>query len=123
MSCEFCHKSILKRKIVGSKLIIAIYDQNPVSKYHTIIIPKRHFRSFFEIKNDELTEVFAILKKLKKMILKKDKSIKGFNFGVNLGKLAGQIINHCHFHLIPRRINDYDLRLKKNKTNKFFWIK
>ena len=123
MSCEFCHKSILKRKIIGSKLIVAIYDQNPVSKYHTIIIPKRHFRSFFEIKNDELIEVFVILKKLKKIILKNDKSIKGFNFGVNLGKLAGQIINHCHFHLIPRRINDYDLRLKKNKTNKFFWIK
>tara|TARA_B100000886_G_scaffold311614_1_gene247049 strand:- start:731 stop:1102 length:372 start_codon:yes stop_codon:yes gene_type:complete len=123
MSCEFCQKSILKRIIVSSKSIIAIYDQNPVSKYHAIIIPKRHFRSFFEIKKDELIEVFEILKKLKKIILKKDKSIKGFNFGVNLGKLAGQIINHCHFHLIPRRINDYDLRLKKKKTNKFFWIK
>ena len=46
------------------------------------------------------------IKKVKKNIEKKDKSVKGFNVGTNSGKVAGQSINHCHIHLIPRRIND-----------------
>ena len=35
-----------------------------------------------------------------------DKSVKGFNIGTNSGKVAGQSINHCHIHLIPRRKGD-----------------
>ena len=46
------------------------------------------------------------IEKLKKNIEKKDKSVKGFNIGTNSGKAAGQSINHCHIHLIPRRSND-----------------
>ena len=80
-------------------------------------------KSFFEISNIELKELFLLILKLKKKFLAKDKPIKGFNLGVNLGKCAGQTINHCHFHLIPRRKNDFDLRLKKSKSKKFFWIK
>ena len=36
----------------------------------------------------------------------RDKSVKGFNIGTNSGKVAGQSINHCHIHLIPRRKGD-----------------
>ena len=123
MNCEFCKKKIFKRIIKKSETVFAIYDQNPVTKHHTIIIPYRHFKSFFEISNNELKELFLLILKLKKKFLAEDKSIKGFNLGVNFGKYAGQTINHCHFHLIPRRKNDFDLRLKKNKSKKFFWIK
>ena len=41
-------------------------------------------------------------------IIKKDKSVKGFNLGTNIGKVSGQSIFHCHFHLIPRREGDVD---------------
>ena len=41
-------------------------------------------------------------------LLKKDKSIKGFNIGNNTGEVAGQTIFHCHIHLIPRRKNDVE---------------
>jgi len=42
----------------------------------------------------------------KKKIELKDASVKGFNIGVNSGKIAGQSIMHCHIHLIPRREGD-----------------
>ncbi|MFC1896195.1 HIT family protein [Thermodesulfobacteriota bacterium] len=40
--------------------------------------------------------------------MQNDKSIDGFNVGVNIGQVAGQTIMHCHIHLIPRRQGDVD---------------
>ena len=47
-----------------------------------------------------------MIKKIKKKIEIKDKSVKGFNIGTNSGKVAGQSIMHSHIHLIPRREGD-----------------
>ena len=41
-------------------------------------------------------------------IKNKDKTVEGFNLGTNAGKVSGQSILHCHFHLIPRRHRDVD---------------
>ena len=45
---------------------------------------------------------------MKDEIYLKDKSVKGVNLGTNIGKLSGQSILHCHFHLIPRREGDVE---------------
>ena len=42
----------------------------------------------------------------KNKLKESDSLISGFNVGINIGKDAGQTINHCHIHLIPRRGND-----------------
>ena len=39
-------------------------------------------------------------------ILDEDSSVEGFNIGMNNGTVAGQTIDHCHIHLIPRREGD-----------------
>ena len=49
-----------------------------------------------------------LIKIIKNEIISKDKSVKGFNLGTNIGKVSGQSIFHCHFHLIPRREGDVD---------------
>ena len=41
-------------------------------------------------------------------IINKDKTVAGFNLGTNIGKVSGQSIHHCHFHLIPRREGDVE---------------
>ena len=58
--------------------------------------------------NFKLLFKFFQLKKLKKKLEIKDDTIEGFNVGSNSGKTAGQSINHCHIHLIPRRSGDVD---------------
>ena len=45
---------------------------------------------------------------MKNKIGKSDKSVKGFNIGINSGVVAGQSIMHCHIHLIPRRKGDIE---------------
>ena len=86
----------------------ASYDTYPVSKHHCLIIPKRHAIDYFELTNEELIACNSLIKIIKDEVLKKDKSIKAFNIGTNVGKISGQTIMHCHIHLIPRRENDVE---------------
>ena len=89
-------------------LAYASYDSYPVSEYHCLIIPKRHIKDYFDLSNDELVSCNELIKIVKKEIINKDPSVKGFNLGTNIGKVSGQSILHCHFHLIPRREGDVE---------------
>ena len=84
------------------------YDSYPVSNHHCLIIPKRHVGDYFELSKDELIACDELIKIAKNEILTKDQSVKGFNLGTNIGKVSGQSILHCHFHLIPRREGDVE---------------
>ena len=84
------------------------YDTYPVSDHHCLIIPKRHVKDYFDLSNEELIACNNLIKIIKKEIVDKDKTVKGFNLGTNIGKIAGQSIMHCHFHLIPRREGDVE---------------
>ena len=89
-------------------LAYASYDSYPVSKHHCLIIPKRHIKDFFDLTIEELLSCNSLIKKSKDEIINKDKTVKGFNLGTNIGKISGQSILHCHFHLIPRRAGDVE---------------
>ena len=91
-----------------NELAYASYDSYPVSKLHCLIIPKRHIKDFFLLTNEELIACNDLIKKVKDEILNKDRTVKGFNIGSNAGKISGQSILHCHFHLIPRREGDVE---------------
>ena len=105
--CLFCN-SKTSGVAHENKLAYASYDTYPVSDDHYLIIPKRHIKDYFELTNDEIIACNDLIKLIKDEVLKKDKSIKGFNIGTNLGKIAGQSIMHCHIHLIPRREGDVE---------------
>ena len=86
----------------------ASFDSYPVSKDHCLIIPKRHIKDYFELSKEELIACDKLVKIVKDEITSKDQSVKGFNLGTNIGKVSGQSILHCHFHLIPRREGDVE---------------
>ena len=91
-----------------NNLAYASFDSYPVSKDHCLIIPKRHIKDYFELSKEELIACDELVKIVKDEITSKDQSVKGFNFGTNIGKVSGQSIFHCHFHLIPRRDADVE---------------
>ena len=105
--CIFC-KIDKKNIIFENDYAYASYDSYPVSKFHSLIIPKRHISDFFELKENELVSCYEIIRHVKAMIEKKDKFVKGFNIGTNAGLISGQTIMHCHIHVIPRRKGDVD---------------
>lgn len=105
--CIFC-KVDKKNIIYENDYAYVSYDSYPVSKFHSLIIPKRHISDFFDLNKDELFACNDVIHKIKKEIEKKDKLVKGFNIGTNAGLISGQTIMHCHIHLIPRRKGDVD---------------
>ena len=105
--CLFCN---IKKSGCAHEngLAYASYDSYPVTDYHCLIIPKRHIKDYFDLSDDELVACHELVKIVKKEIIEKDPSVKGFNLGTNIGKVSGQSILHCHLHLIPRREGDVD---------------
>ena len=103
--CLFCN---IKKSGCAheNEFAYASYDSYPVSDYHCLIIPKRHIKDYFDLSNEELVACNELIKILKKEIINKDSSVKGFNLGTNIGEVSGQSILHCHIHLIPRREGD-----------------
>jgi diadenosine tetraphosphate (Ap4A) HIT family hydrolase len=84
---------------------LAIYDGYPVSSGHTLIIPKRHIASFFELSREEQSAMLALLAEMRQL-LQTERTPDGFNIGINDGAAAGQTVMHLHIHLIPRYTGD-----------------
>ena len=102
--CPFCHMDP-GRLISESEFTVTIRDGFPVSEGHTLIIPKRHVPSFFDLEVVEKTAVLQALDEAKQ-ILDREFSPAGYNIGINDGRWAGQTILHLHVHLIPRYEGD-----------------
>ena len=109
--CLFCKiqkKGYEDEIAYENEFFIATRDSYPVTKLHTLIIPKRHFASFFDMNADEQASVHQILKHQRDEILSIDPSVEAFNIGANDGTSAGQSIFHLHIHLFPRRAGDIE---------------
>ena len=105
--CLFCNSKI-SGIACENEFAYASYDTYPVSEHHCLIIPKRHVMDYFELTNEELIACNNLIRIIKEDILDKDKTVKAFNIGTNVGKISGQSIMHCHIHLIPRREGDVE---------------
>jgi len=107
--CKICN--ILKDRsseiILESEKFAAISDARPVTKGHTIAVPKKHIVSFFDLESNYINDLYIFLKDVKN-ILDKKHSPDGYNIGVNDGKAAGRSIDHLHIHLIPRYLGDVE---------------
>ena len=102
--CNFDNHELIEE----GKYCYARRDGYPVSEYHTLIIPKRHVASYFDLEEPELLDMHQMLVKMKARIEEWDATVSGFNVGVNAGKDAGQSIFHVHMHLMPRRKGDIE---------------
>lgn len=100
MPCVFC--SLSQERIIDSNdLAMTIRDAYPISPGHTLIIPKRHVASFFEITSEERNAMLSLLDKAASA-LQTELDPAGYNVGINDGAAAGQTVPHLHMHLIPR---------------------
>ena len=104
--CCFC--DIESRVIADRELAVAILDQHPVTRLHTLIIPKRHVSDYFDLHQPERNTIDQLLHDRKQAIEDEDDTVTGFNVGMNCGEDAGQTVSHAHIHLIPRRRRDVE---------------
>ena len=105
-NCRFCPDKVKHRIVAEYDSVWAMKDGYPVSEGHHLILPKRHASDWFSISEKERRDADALLRILKNRLSESDRTITGFNIGMNCGESAGQTIFHAHIHLIPRRDGD-----------------
>jgi len=105
--CRFCVSKPGRRVIAESEYGFAAYDLHPASPGHFLVIPHRHFASYFDINDDELVDLWKLVARGKE-ICDKDHNPDGYNVGINVGTAAGQSIHHLHIHVIPRYFGDVE---------------
>ena len=103
MDCIFCQ---LDRAVVAeTKLSRAFFDGFPVSTGHSLVIPKRHVPTIWELSAEEYVDLFKLVREVKDLIQDQFEP-QGINVGANFGQAAGQTVFHAHIHIIPRYLGD-----------------
>jgi diadenosine tetraphosphate (Ap4A) HIT family hydrolase len=98
--CPFC--DLPEDSVVAeSRHAFAIRDRYPVSRGHTLVIPRAHSETLFDQGADTQADLWRLVAKVRDE-LQSEFSPDGFNIGLNEGQVAGQTMEHAHVHLIPR---------------------
>jgi len=117
IDCVFCR--IVKGELPCAKVyederVIGFLDINPVNPGHTLVLPKRHYGTLFEISLDDLHACATASKKIATAVYKAVNA-SGLNLFQNNYPSAGQLIDHIHFHIVPRFSRDKVLNLWPGK--------
>ena len=102
--CPFCNLPV-HRVVDENALALVVRDAYPISAGHTLVLPKRHVGSFFDLGTDERDAMMGMLDAAKAR-LDKELAPAAYNVGINDGPCAGQTVPHVHVHLIPRYPGD-----------------
>lgn len=106
--CIFCMLPDNLVVVAENALALVLKDNFPVSPLHSLIIPKRHVATYFDMNQAEVNACHRLIHERKAAILAEDETVTGFNIGTNAGEDAGQSVFHSHIHLIPRRHGDQE---------------
>ena len=103
--CLFCKDP--RGVSLERELAYSARDSYPASPGHTLVIPKRHVASFFDLTPEEINACMELITEERELL---DEEFKpdGYNIGINVGPAAGQSIFHVHIHLIPRYKGDVE---------------
>ncbi len=93
------------KKILESENFIVVEDTFPKLKGHSLVISKKHYETFLDMPSEIYEELLKVCKKTASKIVE-EVGADGFNLIVNNGKVAGQIIPHVHWHILPRKKDD-----------------
>ncbi|OCH89924.1 HIT-like protein [Obba rivulosa] len=99
-SCIFCKiikGEIPSLKLVETDLTYSFLDIGPLSKGHALVIPKYHAAKLHELPDEHLTDILPIAKKLALAV-----GCENYNILQNNGAIAHQVVDHVHFHMIPK---------------------
>jgi diadenosine tetraphosphate (Ap4A) HIT family hydrolase len=105
--CPFCDLGAV-RIVADNALAVLIRDAFPVTPGHLLAIPRRHVGTWFDLHRPEQHAVSELVRQGRALRCDSDRTVGGFNAGINDGDVAGQTVPHSHVHVIPRRAADVE---------------
>lgn len=106
MDCIFCkivEGKIPSRKITETGKSLAFLDAFPLTKGHTLVIPKKHYVKIEEMSKEDNSDLFEVVRILAGKI---ERLAPSSLIAIHNGKESGQEVPHVHVHIIPRNIDD-----------------
>ncbi|HLD35058.1 MAG TPA: HIT family protein [Patescibacteria group bacterium] len=104
MDCLFCkiiNGEVPAQVVYEDKSVLAFLDLFPSNPGHVLVVPKKHCENLLDASGEDLRSLISVIPKIAAAALK-SVDCEGFNLAVNNGKVAGQVIPHLHFHIVPR---------------------
>jgi histidine triad (HIT) family protein len=102
--CIFCHIVAGAKpchKVLESDSVLCFMDIFPAMEGHTLVIPKQHFETVFDISEAAMQAVAAAVRRVAGAI-RGELSPDGITIAQVNGAAAGQTVMHYHVHLLPR---------------------
>ncbi len=103
-NCPFCEPQP-DRVWLRTETGIVLWDAFPITRGHSLVVPRQHVASIYELSAEEQAALWALVAKARGR-LNDDMHPDGFNVSLNDGEAAGQTILHAHIHIIPRYSGD-----------------
>ncbi len=102
--CVFCamaDKSLKTWTVLENENSMAFLDAMPIARYHTLVIPKIHYRNMIDVPLPVVQDVTALMHQVCQLYSEK-LGIDSFQFFNNSGPHSAQTVFHLHFHILPR---------------------
>ena len=106
--CIFCHivsRSSPSDIVYEDAKYIGFLDLYPFSRGHTLVCPKEHGETIWDMKEQDIAELFQVASKVSKAVVAAV-GADGFRFVQNNGEAANQVVAHVHVHVIPVKMED-----------------
>jgi histidine triad (HIT) family protein len=103
--CKIASGVIPSGKVYETDEVFAFMDIAPVSDGHTLIVPRKHYEKMEDCPPEVLAEMGRVLGIVAKAVVQ-GTGADGYNVICNRGQAAGQVVEHVHFHVIPRTAGD-----------------
>jgi len=103
--CKIANGEVQVNKIYENDNFISFPDANQVVEGHSLVIPKKHFETTLELPSTLGVELLDCIKKTAMKLMEEYKA-EGFNIVNNNFEVAGQVVKHAHYHILPRKKGD-----------------
>lgn len=103
--CQIASGRVPCTKVYENDHVLAFLDVGPISDGHTLVIPKAHYQRLHECPAEVLAEVARVVGQLCRPVAEAVQA-DGYNVLCNNGPAAGQVVEHVHYHIIPRKSGD-----------------
>ncbi len=103
--CKIVSGETPSRIVYEDELHIAFLDRLPFSRGHTLVCPKKHGETIWDMNESEIAGLFRTASRVSKAVVRAV-GADGFRLLQNNGEAANQVVAHVHVHVIPVKMED-----------------
>jgi len=104
--CQIVDGTAPGHQVYADEYVVAFLDIRPVTRGHTLVVPRRHFTGLTDLDPEIGARIFATGQRLAAAMKSTGFGSDGVNLALNDGRAAFQTVFHTHLHVLPRADGD-----------------